>query len=87
MNMGVMEGYFINFANTTGSNTQGVLHTKFVVADHSGSKALEFVAFAYFIGMLVPAMFTFVPGMPCYAAFYIGSANIDWTSFTQVRAD
>ena len=66
MNMGVMEGYFINFANTTGSNTQGVLHTKFVVADHSGSKALEFVAFAYFIGMLVPAMFTYVPGMSCY---------------------
>jgi hypothetical protein len=75
---GAVDAQFINFTQLSGMN--GVLHTKFMIADHSGPCLLLLLSFP-------PSIVTMViwkRNVLC-AAMYVGSANMDWRSLAHVR--
>jgi phosphatidylserine/phosphatidylglycerophosphate/cardiolipin synthase-like enzyme len=74
MNMGALEARLIDFSKVPGGTT-GVLHSKFVIADHKGECGKPCLR-RHRLSLLCDCLRS--------SAFYTGSANIDWTSFTQV---
>jgi Phospholipase D Active site motif len=74
---GAVDAQFINFTQLSGLS--GVLHTKFMIADHSGPPWMVCRRF------IVPCVTVVVVCCVLAPAMYVGSANMDWRSLAHVR--